>query len=117
MATTTHDTMATASAARPPTPKEDDMYELTGPTSPTTPQQERETSTLPPVDKGKDAILFLLAAAAMDGLVWGFPFSVGVLHEYWSSSLFPAQGDANALSLASTLPTAILFASGAIMGP
>ncbi|WOO79885.1 MFS transporter asaE [Vanrija pseudolonga] len=109
-------------APAPSTPKDDDMYALTeltpsSPTSPDAQPQERETSTLPPVDKGKDAILFLLAAAAMDGLVWGFPFSVGVLHEYWSSSLFPGQGDANALSLASTLPTAILFASGAIMGP
>jgi hypothetical protein len=60
---------------------------------------------LPPVDGGKDAWLFLLGATTIEILVWGLPFSVGVLREYWSRELFPTEvyhGD-TMLTLAATL--------------
>ena len=60
---------------------------------------------LPPVDRGKDAWLFLAGATTVEVLVWGLPFSVGVLREYWSRELFPTEiyhGD-TMLTLAATL--------------
>ena len=35
-------------------------------------------SSLPPVDTGKDAWLFLAAAFMVETLVWGFPFAYGI---------------------------------------
>jgi hypothetical protein len=61
--------------------------------------------SLPPVDGGKNAWLFLAAATTIEILVWGLPFSVGVLREYWSRELFPTEvyhGD-TMLTLAATL--------------
>jgi hypothetical protein len=48
-------------------------------------------SSLPPVDGGKQAWLFLAGATVIEILVWGLPFSVGVLREYWSRELFPTE--------------------------
>lgn len=47
-------------------------------------QHEFEFS-LPPVDRGKDAWLFLAAAFIVEALVWGFPFSFGVFQDYYST--------------------------------
>ncbi|VUC34756.1 unnamed protein product [Clonostachys rosea] len=38
---------------------------------------------LPPVDRGKDAWLFLGAAFLVDCFVWGFPFAFGVFQDYY----------------------------------
>lgn len=48
-------------------------------------------SSLPPVDGGRQAWLFLTGATVIEVLVWGLPFSVGVLREYWSRELFPTE--------------------------
>lgn len=78
---------------------------------------ERELATLPRVDGGREALTFLAAAFCIEGLVWGLPYSVGVLHEYWSSHLFPGDAAESTLTLASTLSTGLLFFSGAPLGP
>lgn len=46
------------------------------------PQQD---FTLPPVDRGKDAWMFLAACWAIEALVWGFGFSFGIFQDYYSS--------------------------------
>ncbi|KAI0879155.1 major facilitator superfamily domain-containing protein [Hypoxylon argillaceum] len=46
---------------------------------------QRQEFSLPPVDGGKDAWLFLAAVFVVDGLVWGFPFAFGVFQNYYNS--------------------------------
>lgn len=48
--------------------------------------QSQEFSSLPPVDGGKQAWLFLAACFAIEMLVWGFPFSFGVFQNYYSNN-------------------------------
>ncbi|KAK5997754.1 MFS-type transporter pytF-like protein [Cladobotryum mycophilum] len=43
----------------------------------------RTEFSLPPVDTGKDAWLFLAAAFVMEALVWGFPFAFGIFQDYY----------------------------------
>jgi len=71
---------------------------------------------LPPVDSGRQAWLFLVAATTMEMLIWGLPFAVGVLHEYWLSTLFKGQGEGT-ITLAATLQTGLLYMSTAAFGP
>jgi hypothetical protein len=40
------------------------------------PIAERAIDALPPVDTGRDAWLFLVAAFIIDTMVWGLPFSI-----------------------------------------
>ncbi|KAI8633800.1 major facilitator superfamily domain-containing protein [Xylariaceae sp. FL1651] len=47
--------------------------------------RERQEFSLPPVDGGKDAWLFLAACFAIEALVWGFPFAFGVFQDYYNS--------------------------------
>jgi hypothetical protein len=61
------------------------------------------TAALPPVDGGRSAWLFLAGATVIEILVWGLPFSVGVLHSYWVRELFPGTGGENLLATAATL--------------
>lgn len=42
-------------------------------------------SSLPPVDTGKDAWLFLVACWAVEALVFGFGFSFGVFQDFYSN--------------------------------
>ncbi|KAH7108856.1 major facilitator superfamily domain-containing protein [Dendryphion nanum] len=42
--------------------------------------------SLPPVDGGKDAWLFLFSAFVLEILVWGFPFAFGIFQEYYTSN-------------------------------
>ncbi|KAI1536262.1 MFS-1 multi-domain protein, partial [Pyrenophora tritici-repentis] len=42
--------------------------------------------SLPPVDGGKDAWLFLFSAFVLEILTWGFPFAFGIFQEYYSSN-------------------------------
>jgi hypothetical protein len=60
------------------------------------------TTSLPPVDAGHNAWAFLAAATIIEVLVWGLPFSVGVLHSYWTSVKFPGREE-GLLTLAATL--------------
>ena len=41
--------------------------------------------SLPPVDGGRDAWLFLAASFMIEALVWGFSFSFGIFQEYYST--------------------------------
>jgi hypothetical protein len=60
------------------------------------------TTSLPPVDAGHNAWAFLAAATVIEALVWGLPFSVGVLHSYWTTVKFPGREE-GLLTLAATL--------------
>ncbi|KAK3302430.1 major facilitator superfamily domain-containing protein [Chaetomium strumarium] len=44
-----------------------------------------EMQSLPPVDRGKDAWLFLAACFMIEALVWGFGYSFGVFQNYYST--------------------------------
>ena len=46
---------------------------------------EQQQPILPPADCGKDAILFVIGAFCVEGLIWGFPYSFGVFQEYYRS--------------------------------
>ncbi|OBT62678.1 hypothetical protein VE03_07523 [Pseudogymnoascus sp. 23342-1-I1] len=54
--------------------------ELESPDSPTP-----HEFSLPPVDRGKDAWLFLAASFVIEALVWGFPFTYGVFQDYYTT--------------------------------
>jgi hypothetical protein len=73
-------------------------------------------SALPPVDTGRRAWLFLAGATMMEFLVWGLPFSIGVLHTYWAEEYFKGQGEST-ITLAATLQTGLLYMSTSIFGP
>lgn len=45
-----------------------------------------EFGSLPPVDGGKDAWLFLAAGFVFEALVWGFPFAFGVFQDYYATT-------------------------------
>ncbi|KAL7626422.1 hypothetical protein AAE478_003194 [Parahypoxylon ruwenzoriense] len=47
-------------------------------------QSSRQEFSLPPVDGGKSAWLFLAACWLVEALVWGFAFSFGVFQDYYS---------------------------------
>nr|ODN85941.1 monocarboxylic acid transporter [Cryptococcus depauperatus CBS 7841] len=71
---------------------------------------------LPPVDRGRQAWLFLAAVTTIETLIWGLPFSVGILHAYWINTLFVGAG-ASTVTLAATLQTGLLYMSCAAFGP
>lgn len=48
------------------------------------PRPEHEFS-LPPVDRGKDAWLFLAACFMLEGTIWGFPSVYGIFQDYYST--------------------------------
>ena len=70
-------------------------------------------SSLPPVDQGSAAWLHLAGATVIEALVWGLPFSIGVLHVYWVETLFPAEvygsGTESVVVVAATLQTGLLY--------
>ncbi|KAL2133566.1 hypothetical protein VTI74DRAFT_2130 [Chaetomium olivicolor] len=53
-----------------------------------------EMPSLPPVDGGKDAWLFLAACFMIEALVWGFGYSFGVFQNYYSTKP-PFAGESN----------------------
>jgi hypothetical protein len=61
------------------------------------------TQSLAPTDRGRQAWSFLVAATLIEIIVWGLPFSVGVLHEYWINDKFAGQGQEGTLTTAATL--------------
>jgi len=77
---------------------------------------ERETAALAPQDQGY-AWIFLTAAFFVELLCWGFSFSVGIFHEYWTTELFPNPGDASTLTLASTLMTGVMYMTAVLASP
>jgi hypothetical protein len=73
-------------------------------------------SSLPPADGGRAAWLFLIGATAIEVLIWGIPFSIGVLHAYWTEELFPGRGTGT-ITLAATLQTGLTYMIAALSGP
>ncbi|OAX78859.1 hypothetical protein ACJ72_06829 [Emergomyces africanus] len=47
--------------------------------------QDEQSTQFPPIDRGKDAWLFLAACFFMEALVWGFAFTYGVFQAHYSS--------------------------------
>ncbi|ODN91370.1 hypothetical protein L198_05882 [Cryptococcus wingfieldii CBS 7118] len=80
------------------------------------PEDAEPSYALPPVDEGWRAWLFLFAATVIVLLVWGLPFSVGILALYWNDTLFKNQGGLATLTLASTLQTGLLYICTAAAG-
>ncbi|OCF78560.1 monocarboxylic acid transporter [Kwoniella mangroviensis CBS 8886] len=74
------------------------------------------TEALPPVDSGRQAWLFLIAATYIELIIWGLPFSIGVLHVYWLNTLFKGQGEST-ITLAATLQTGLSYMTVAVSGP
>lgn len=72
--------------------------------------------SLPPVDSGRDAWLFLVGATAIEMLVWGLPFSIGILHQYWTKELFRGEAEST-VTLAATLQTGLLYMTAGLFGP
>ncbi|KAL2282895.1 hypothetical protein FJTKL_10270 [Diaporthe vaccinii] len=66
--------------------------------------------SLPPVDTGKDAWLFLAACFVIEALVWGFPFSFGIFQKYYSSHE-PFKGSGN-IAIIGTCTSGIMYLSG-----
>lgn len=79
------------------------------------PPEEREMASLPPVDRGRAAWSFLIAGTIIEALVWGLPWSVGILHNYWAHEMFP--GAESTLTLAATLQTGLMYMTAALIGP
>ncbi|WOO76483.1 MFS transporter asaE [Vanrija pseudolonga] len=77
--------------------------------------EERELPALAPTDRGRDAWLFLASATVIESIVWGLPYSVGVLHAYWSGEMFP--GQESVVTLAATLQNGLLFVASGFLGP
>lgn len=75
---------------------------------------EAAAQALAPPDYGYGAWSFLIAGTVVEMLVWGLPWSVGVLHEYWAREMFP--GEESTLTLAATLQTGLMYMTAAI-GP
>ncbi|KAJ9154886.1 MFS general substrate transporter [Pleurostoma richardsiae] len=69
--------------------------------------------SLPPVDRGKDAYLFLLACFMMEALVWGFPFSFGVFQDYYSNHP-PFAGSSN-IAVIGTCAMGIMYLDGTLV--
>ncbi|ODN82712.1 hypothetical protein, variant 2 [Cryptococcus amylolentus CBS 6039] len=78
--------------------------------------EPENASALPPVDTGHRAWLFLAGATTIEIFVWGLPFAVGILHVYWTNTLFPGY-NASTITLAATLQTGLLYMSTAFFGP
>ncbi|KAF2141627.1 uncharacterized protein K452DRAFT_326745 [Aplosporella prunicola CBS 121167] len=70
---------------------------------------------LPPVDRGKDAWLFLAACFAIEALVWGFGFTFGVFQDYYSSHE-PFAGSAN-IAVVGTCAMGIMYLDLPIVFP
>lgn len=66
-------------------------------------ESSHPSQSLAPTDRGRQAWSFLVAATLIETIVWGLPFSVGVLHEYWINEKFAGQGQEGTLTTAATL--------------
>ncbi|KAH8815513.1 major facilitator superfamily domain-containing protein [Xylogone sp. PMI_703] len=60
----------------------DALYDNVAP-EPRNNSPSRSIASLPPTDRGKDAWLFLTGCFFVETLLWGFPFSFGILQEYY----------------------------------
>lgn len=65
-------------------------------------------ASLPPTDKGRAAWLFLAGAFVTETLIWGFPFSFGVLRTYYRTNP-PISKDPSGISAVGTLCSGIMY--------
>ncbi|TID02669.1 Monocarboxylate transporter 10 [Colletotrichum higginsianum] len=72
-----------------------------------------EFSSLPPVDGGRRAWLFLAACFAVEMLVWGFPFAFGVFQSHYSTNP-PFAGQPN-IAVIGTCSMGIMYLSGPVV--
>lgn len=70
--------------------------------------EEPPTQRLPPVDGGRAAWLFLTGCFAIEMVLWGFPFSFGVLQEYYSTHP-PISSNPSSISAVGTTCSGILY--------
>ncbi|KZL72523.1 major facilitator superfamily transporter [Colletotrichum tofieldiae] len=75
--------------------------------------ESQEFSSLPPVDGGKQAWLFLAACFAIEMLVWGFPFAFGVFQSHYSTNP-PFAGQPN-IAVIGTCAMGIMYLSGPVV--
>ncbi|KAK6951155.1 hypothetical protein Daesc_007686 [Daldinia eschscholtzii] len=87
--------------------------ESTTPQADSQPEDGRQEFSLPPVDGGKDAWLFLAACFAIEALVWGFPFAFGVFQDYYSSHE-PFAGSPN-VAVIGTCSMGIMYLTAPLM--
>ncbi|KAK2011080.1 major facilitator superfamily transporter [Colletotrichum eremochloae] len=73
----------------------------------------QEFLSLPPVDGGKQAWLFLAACFAIEMLVWGFPFAFGVFQNHYSTNP-PFAGQPN-IAVIGTCAMGIMYLSGPLV--
>jgi hypothetical protein len=71
--------------------------------------------SLLPVDGGKHAWLFLVGATTIEILIYGFSFSIGILHLHWTSMF--GEANSSTVTLASTLQAGMLYMLLGIVGP
>ncbi|KAI0514528.1 major facilitator superfamily domain-containing protein [Xylaria bambusicola] len=77
--------------------------------------RDRHEFSLPPVDGGKDAWLFLSAVFVVDALIWGFPFAFGVFQDYYLTHE-PFIGQPNIAVIGTSAMGVMYLASPIIMG-
>ncbi|OTB07091.1 hypothetical protein M426DRAFT_318449 [Hypoxylon sp. CI-4A] len=77
------------------------------------PEEGRQEFSLPPVDGGKDAWLFLAACFAIEALVWGFPFAFGVFQDYYTTHE-PFQGSQN-IAVIGTCAMGVMYLTSPLM--
>ncbi|KAK1595385.1 major facilitator superfamily transporter [Colletotrichum navitas] len=75
--------------------------------------ESQEFPSLPPVDGGRQAWLFLAACFAIEMLVWGFPFAFGVFQNHYSTNP-PFAGQPN-IAVIGTCAMGIMYLSGPVV--
>lgn len=76
----------------------------------------QSTPAVPPPDTGY-AWIFLGASFLIEMLAFGYVFSIGVFHSYWEKTLFPGQGAATIITLATTLNGGLMYITAVLIGP
>ncbi|GAP88482.1 putative major facilitator superfamily transporter protein [Rosellinia necatrix] len=71
--------------------------------------------SLPPVDSGKEAWLFLAACFVVDALIWGYAFSFGVFQDYYSQHA-PFATSGNIAVIGTTAVGVLYLASPVVLG-
>ncbi|KIK61604.1 hypothetical protein GYMLUDRAFT_243300 [Collybiopsis luxurians FD-317 M1] len=79
----------------------------------------RNQSSLPPMDKGHRAWIFLAAAFVVEAVVWGLPTSFGIfLDVYLNDSTYSSQPNAQTLlPLIGPVASGIIYCSGPFISP
>ncbi|KAI1321257.1 MFS general substrate transporter [Xylariaceae sp. FL0255] len=71
--------------------------------------------SLPPVDGGKDAWLFLAACFVVDALMWGYAFSFGVFQDYYDQTP-PFSSSRNTATIGTSAVGVMYLASPLVLG-